>query len=486
MLIKQTAIYFAANLFSALFGFVNVMAFTRIFPVEAYADYLLGLGFATFFAIVLGTGIKLSILRNQSRCDGTDVRPVTLAGLLTCVFLLPLGYVAARIVNLEPAVALSSVGLSFALVVFESSQEILRAQQRSATFLRGTVVRAILLSTFGIAGVTVSRSGAGLLVASSAAFLIAALTLWRRSWGGARPRFDGKQLREIVYAGAPLTLSLSLLALAAMADRFLIANLNGMVAAGQFGASLDLVRQCLIIPAISVASAFVPMTVQIMASGGPSAARAHLEKCLELLLAIVLPCCVGFALVSPEVAALVLGPDFRQTAREAMPVLSFAVVFQILSQQYLHISFLLSNRNGLWLISTALGLVLSLGASLLLIPHFGVMGAVWGRLAAEALGFLFTYWLTGIAFPMPLPSKRIICVVAGAAWMAGVVHMLAGGRQELGPAALLVLIPAGTATYGAAAWLFNLAGLRGTLSRFDPRSLSVRSFWQGRPGVPAA
>jgi O-antigen/teichoic acid export membrane protein len=485
MLIKQTAIYLAANVISALFGFVNVTAFTRIFPVEAFADYLLGFGFATFLATVLGTGIKLAILRNQSRNDGTDVRPLALAGLLICIGLLPLGYVAARLVRLEPAVALAAVGLSYALVAFESSQEILRAQQASVVYLRGTAVRAALVSALGIGGAVVSRSGTGLLVASSAAYLLAAATLWREAWGSTRPRLDVRRLRELAYAGMPLTLSLSLLALAGIVDRFLIANLMGLGAAGQFGASLDLVRQSLIIPAISVALAFVPMTVQLMAVSGPSAARVHLEKCLGLLLAIVMPCCVGFAMVSPQIAELVLGPDFRETARQAMPVLSIAVIFQVLNQQYLHTGFLLSGRNSFWFLSTVLALLLNTVASLVLVPRFGVMGAVWGRLAAEALGCLCSFGLCLMAFPMPFPPKKILRVIASVAWMAAIVQALESGRQGMGPGALLVLIPAGVASYAAAAWFFNLADLRVILNRLDPRSLSMRSFWESRPGAPA-
>jgi O-antigen/teichoic acid export membrane protein len=483
MLVKQTAIYFAAHVFSALFGLLNVTVFTRIFPVEAFGDYLLGFGFATLFATLLGTSIKLAILRNQARGDGTDVRPIALAGLLICILLLPLGYGAARLVKLEPAIALASAGLSFALVVFDVSQEILRAQQRSTAFLRGTIARAILVSILGIGVAMFSRSGAALLAASSVAFLLSALTSWRRTWGAARPRFDMRRLRELAFAGVPLTISLSLLSVAAIADRFLIANLSGMAAAAQFGASLDLVRQSLIIPAISVASAFVPMSVQLMASSGPSAARAHLEKCLELLLTIVLPCCVGFALVSPQIAELVLGPDFRQTAREAMPVLSIAVVFQILNQQYLHTSFLLSGRNIFWFTSTVLALLFNMAASFLLIPRFGVMGAVWGRLAAEVLGFLCSLWLSRIAFAMPFPSRSIFRVVVGVVWMALVIRGLQSGDQELGPRALLILIPAGVAVYGAAVWVLNLADLRATLEGFDLRSLSPASFWQKRPGA---
>src|SRR5665213_1449496 len=307
MLAKQTAIYFAANVFSALFGFVNVVVFTRLFAVQAYGDYVLGLGFATLFATVLSCGIKFAILRDQAKGDGTDVRGVSLAALMLCVIAAPFGYGIARLLTSGPPVAAASLALAFAIVLFETSLEILRAHQHAAAYMRGIVLRAILVSALGIASALFFKTGALLLTSSALAFLISALCLWRTVWGASRPQFDFARLRSIAWAGMPLTFSVALLSISGLADRFLVAFVMGTSAAGQFAASVDLVRQSLIIPAISVASAFVPTVVRLHATGTPREVRAHLEKCLELLLAIVLPACLGFAIVSPYIGDVVLG-----------------------------------------------------------------------------------------------------------------------------------------------------------------------------------
>lgn len=478
MLAKQTAIYFLANVFSAAFGLLNTVVFTRIFAVDAFGDYLLGLAFATLYATFLASAIKLSVIRDQARGDGTDVREAILAALLLCCPTAPLGYGVARMVGLDPLVAAASVALGLALVLFDTSQELLRAEQKAMSFMRGTATRAVLVSALGIVCTFFATTGAALLSSSALAMLLAAASFWRTAWGPARPHFDATRLREIVVTGAPLTLSLTLLALAGMADRFLIGELAGVGAAGQFGASLDLVRQSLIIPAVSVASAFVPMAVRLLASNGADEARSYLAKCLELLLAITLPACVGFALVSPQIADLVLGPDFRQTAREAMPILSIAVVFQILTQQYLHTSFLLSNRNVFYLLNTGSIVVFNVVVSFALITRFGVMGAVWGRLAAEIFGFANAYLLSRSSFVMPFPLARLTRVGAAVAAMAVAVRLLGAEVKDYGTAALLLLIPAGVAVYAAAAWLLDIADIRalssGVLqSRRRIRSVSI-------------
>ena len=66
-----------------------------------------------------------------------------------------------------------------------------------------------------------------------------------------------------------------------------------------------------------------------------------------------------------------------------MPYLALGVAFQILNQQYMHTSFLLSNRNAFYLVNTGSVLLFNIVVSFLLIRRFGVMGAVWGRVGAE-------------------------------------------------------------------------------------------------------
>ena len=61
-----------------------------------------------------------------------------------------------------------------------------------------------------------------------------------------------------------------------------------------------------------------------------------------------------------------------------MPVFAATLLFQILTQQYFHTSFLLSNRTGFYLVNTGSIIVWTLSPSYVLISRFGVMGARFG------------------------------------------------------------------------------------------------------------
>ncbi len=476
MLVKQTAIYFFVNVFSAAFGFLNVVVFTRIFEPNAYGDYLLGLAFATLFATLLATPLKFliserTVARRRNRCEPNNSGSAD--AVLACrAAWLPCGAnrqfaAGGRRVRRHIRSSNRSVRHKSGNASGAAERDRLHARNDSAHDPRiraGTWRRFFWKRRRHFACVVVDR------------LLPFDLSFWRRAWGNSTPRFDVREFLVVAKTGAPLTLSLSLLAFAGVTDRFLLAKLSGSAAAGDFGASFDLVRQALIIPAVSVASAFVPMTVQIFATRGGEAARCHLEKCLEILLAICLPACVGYALVSGQIADFALGRDFRQTAHEAMPYLAIGVVFQILNQQYMHTSFLLSKRNTFYLINSGSILLFNVIVSALLIPRFGVMGAVWGRVGTEAFGFFGSLILSRSAFAMPFPLDRILRVVAAVGAMALVVRLLATSASDQGPTLLFAQIPAGIVVYATAAWLLDIGGLRAGLRGSPARALAP---WRG-------
>jgi len=465
MLLSQTAINFAANVFSAAFGLINVIIFTRFLAPNEFGTYVLGLGFAQITSTFMVSWLRLPIMREQARGDGTDVRGIIVPGLLLSCLLAPIAYVCAPLAGLAALPASAAAALALAIGFFETSLELLRVKLQAFTVMKATMVRAVLVSALGIAFIAVGHTGVLLLTATALAYFLATLAITHNAWGGTAIRIDGVRLLRMVRAGLPLTASLTLLAFSSVIDRFIIAHLAGSASAGQYTAGVDLVRQALMIPAISAAAAFFPLAVQIHANKGVAAARDHLEECFEFLLAGMLPACLGFAVLSTHLANVILGPDFRSTAIAVMPIVSIAVIFQMLSYQYLHVSFLLSERNSFYLWNTGSVLIFNAVASYFLILHFGSIGAAWGRLVAEIFGFLGALLLTRWAFSMPMPLGRLTRVLIATVVMAFAVR---GLDLAIGPSdkvGLALLIPSGVAIYIAMCWLLDIAQTRHRLQR---------------------
>src|ERR1700691_4356702 len=414
MLIGQASINLSANILSALLGLLSVFIFTRLFSPHDCCVYLLGVGFASVVSTFLAGWFRNLILSKHARNDGTDVRGLVISGYLVCCLVAPAAYGLGRGVCLDGLAAAAAVVLAVAVGLFELTQDLVRARLRAMTLMKATLVRAASALCLGVAVAIFDPTGFLLLISSALACLLAILVQVRTAWRGTVIKFDGAAMLAAAKQGLPLTLSLTLLAISSVTDRFMIANLVGSAEAGRYVAGLDLVRQTLMIPAMSAAAAFFPLAVKIHANRGPVAVRSHLAECAELLLSITLPACLGFAVISHHVANVVLGADFRALASDTMPIVAIAVIFQILTQQYLHASFLLSGRNSFYLINTASIIAANVVLSYVLVGKYGAVGAAWARLGADVFGFACALILSRIAFPIPfVPGRLALTLIAG-------------------------------------------------------------------------
>ena len=465
MLIGQASINLTANVLSALLGLLSVFVFTRLFAPHDYGIFLLGVGFASVISVFLVGWFRNLILSGHARNDGTDVRGLVASGYLICCLTAPIAYLLARLVGLDAAAALAAVVLAIAIGLFELTQDLLRARLKALSVMKATLVRAAAPLGLGVVVALVSPTGVLLLLAAATAYLFAVLVQSRSAWRGTIVNFDRADLRSLPRTGLPLTLSLTLLAISSVTDRFMIANLIGAADAGKYVAALDLVRQALMMPAMSMAAAFFPIAVQIHARQGDAAVRTHLADCLELLAGVTLPACLGFALIAPHVANIILGADFRAVASEIMPVIAIAVLFQVLTQQYLHASFLLSGRNSFYLINTASIIAANVILSYVLVSLDGTIGAAWARLGADTAGFVCALIQSRFAFRIPIPLGRLALIAIAALAMALTVGALDRALDLADLPASIVLIGAGLAVYAALCWLFDIARLRGRLKQ---------------------
>jgi O-antigen/teichoic acid export membrane protein len=462
MLIGQTSINLSANILSAALGLLSVFIFTRLFSPHDYGIYLLGIGFASVVSTFLAGWFRNIIMSRHARNDGTDVRGLVISGYFVCCLAAPAAYGLGRLVGLDGFAAAASVGLAVAIGLFELTQDLVRARLLAVTAMRATLVRAASALGLGIVVALLSPTGILLLLSATLACLLAVAAQWR-AWRGTRFTFDRSALVSAARHGLPLTLSLTLLAISSVTDRFVIANLVTPAEAGRYIAGLDLVRQTLMMPAISAAAVFFPLAIKIHASGGPDAVRSHLGECVELLLGVTLPAALGFAVISSHVANVILGADFRELAAQTMPIVAVAVIFQILTQQYLHASFLLSGRNSFYLVNTASIIAANVILSYVFVSKYGTVGAAWARLGADVFGFAGALLLSKRAYPIPFPPGRLALTVIAGLVMALIVAALDRSLHTSDVTACAVVVGVGAVSYVVLCWVLDISRTRSRL-----------------------
>jgi O-antigen/teichoic acid export membrane protein len=227
MLIGQASINLSANILSALLGLLSVFVFTRLFSPHDYGTYLLGVGFASVISVFLVGWFRNLILSGHARDDGPDVRGLVISGYLICCLAAPFAYGLGRLVGLDATAALAAVVLSVAIGLFELTQDLVRARLMAFTVMKATLVRAAAVLCLGIAVALFSPTGFLLLLSSALAYLLAVFVQSRAAWRGTVVSFDASGLLAVARRGLPLTLSLTLLAVSSVTDRFMIAKLVG-------------------------------------------------------------------------------------------------------------------------------------------------------------------------------------------------------------------------------------------------------------------
>lgn len=465
-MLRQTFQYSIASVVSAAIGLLSAICFTRLISPDAYGIYVVGLSTAGVVSAVLFTWIRVSALRFQSEGGSVDVRKTVLAGYLISVLASPIALALATLLSKAPVErSLAATGFALGLGLFELGQELLRSRLQSFNYMMASVTRACLTFLLGLAAAYWGGGGLGLLIMASFAYFITSLLFAATIWRGPLAPVSLGALKDFAHFGVPMTVSGLVFALHSALDRLLVFHFMGDAAAGQYGASADLVRQIILLPAASIASAAVPLAFRAYASDGENVARGHLEASLEILLAAILPAVVGFALTSNFVAGIVLGSEYRETASQILPILVFAWLFQSLTQFFVHVSFHLAKKPTLITLQGLGMLAMNLVVMPFMIVRFGLIGAAIALVITEVFGTSLGWFLARRAFALPFNvwhvTRIAFATLLMAVVLAGLKPMLPVGIVSFG-----VLVASGCLTYFATAVALDIAGVRKPLLAF--------------------
>ena len=466
MLLRHTSQYMFSSAIVAALGFTSTAVFTRLLTPGDYGVYVVGFSVANLVSAIAFTWVRYSVMRFESEGDSADVRMTSLAAYFASAMMAPIMIFGVHLLaHLSWSCSAVAVFLSMGSSLFEMGQETLRSRLRVRAYMIGSVLRSALALGVCIVIAELGGGGLGQLIGVALAYCLASAICGREIWRGPLAPMDGNKLRLFFWLGLSVTAMGILVSFQASFDRWFIVWRFGNASAGLYGASADVVKQIILIPAGSVAAAAFPLTVRTFANGTAEETRAQLERVGELLLAVLAPAAVGLALTAPYLVSFLLGPDFRPTAAAVMPVLAFGWLFQSISQSYVHVSFNLSMKQSL-AIPHALAALVSNGIFLWpCTSYFGFAGAAWSLLLSEFVGVVAGYLLTFRSYPLPLLIGPIRRVTIACGCMTIVVLGLERWLTDYNPAAFVVLAVAGIVVYVVAGLTLNVCEFRSSAPR---------------------
>jgi O-antigen/teichoic acid export membrane protein len=466
MFLRGVLGYLPVQLVQAIAGFGAIVVFTRLLSPADYGTYALAFSTAALVQTLGLTWIEAALARfyvaERERGDlGALYGSLYRAFAVSAAAVLLLGALVLAVLPVTAPVRFA-IGAGLISVIFRSLLKLAQERRRAAGEVKGFAVFDMVQTGGGfLLGALLAWAGFGgaaPLVAAGVAS--AACLIWALPSEAAmarRGRFDPERLKGYAAYGLPVSMSLVLSLALATTDRFVLAAFMDTSAVGAYHAGYSLSNRTLDILFLWLGMAGHPATVAALERGGLPALHATARQQASLMLLIAVPAAAGLALVSQPLAMLMVGPELAVQAARVTPWIALGALFSGLTTHYLHMSFTLSRKTRLQFLAVAIPAGLNLVLTLVLIPRFGLDGALWATAASYGVGLVSSFVLMRRALPLPVPWTTLGQVVAATALMAAVILCLPsqGGLVEI-----LLKAGVGALVYALAALALDAGGSR--------------------------
>ncbi|HEX8570991.1 MAG TPA: lipopolysaccharide biosynthesis protein, partial [Caulobacteraceae bacterium] len=425
--------YLPVQAVDALIGVGAVVAFTRLLTPEQFGHYALAFSAAalvqSLFLVWTEAAMERFHVQSVEAGEARDhlstihrayVALATLGGLTAAGIL--------AVVSLNPDLELA-LAAGAAAVIVNSGLKLIQHRRRAEGRVGVYAVTDLLCLIGGFAGglglAVAGLGGAapaiGVAVAALLGLLLSLPGELARARGG---RFQPERARRYAAYGLPLAFSLMLGTLLASMDRFLIAGFLDEAQVGIYHAGYGLAHRTLDIMFIWLGLAGAPALIAALERRGLGAMQDAARLQGEVMVLVALPAAVGIALVAQPTADLLLGAALRDGAAQVMPWIAASAFFAGMTTHYLRQAFTLGQRPGLLFVVIGITAAANLVLNLVLIPRFGLDGAVWATTGSFVLGAVGSWALGRRVMPLPLPIEALARCGLAAAAMAAALSFL--------------------------------------------------------------
>ena len=460
--------YLPLNLIQALSALGIVVIYSRLLPPEQYGRFslvVIGLQWVqslAFYWIQGGVLRFYEVNRTQGRLP-TLLATAFISAAVLCVVI---GFVTALVMPyldrtwiwLTLAGLVNLIARAFMLIGLEAHRA--ARQVKRYSWLEGTYsMLGLILGTALVYGTNGGAEAA--LWGTALASVCVLATNSRHLIGMSRPpSWSSIELRELIVYGMPLAIGVLLNQIVASADRFFVAVFMDERAVGLYSVAYAIVDRPSGIVFNWVAIAALPLAFTGMATEGPCGARRVMESTVKTLILLMLPCTVGLAAIAEPMAAVVIGSDYRSEAVRLIPWIALASLLYGLMVHYSAHAFQIARNTRLLLLSYIVVLAVNILLNVLLIPGYGLPGAVAASLITYGLGLALHCAMARRFLPIPWAFSHFIRAILACCVMFVVIRIAPIPNTLVG---LIMAILLGICSYFSMAIALNVADIRNSL-----------------------
>lgn len=263
-----------------------------------------------------------------------------------------------------------------------------RAKKKPWAYSTAAMANALLCLPAGILMLRLSGMGvAGFLFGFGLVTAVVAITLMRREFAHRVP-FSLSQpqkafLRECLFYGLPVMVTLILNFFLGNTDRFLLKYLRNDAMAGAYGAACQLLEQPMNMVFQTLMVAVFPAVTALYETKGREETETMLRQLTRQFFLFCLPLCVMLSVLGRHVMFAFTGAEFRDSYLAAPWLVTAALMYGL--SYYASFGLHLAKRTGVLLAATAVSIAVNLAVNRLAIGPYGYAGCGMARLVANAV-----------------------------------------------------------------------------------------------------
>ncbi len=358
-----------------------------------------------------------------------------------------------------PASFMALFALTVANAAFEYWTALCRARFDARRYAVMVMVRSLLTFTLVI---PVALFSASFVMASLA---LAAAILPSVAYGAmqlkdkeALPSLASRALavRFARYA-MPMVVAEGCYLLVAVINRTYLARDVSLAETGAYALTFDLAFRALAVTASVGDAVLFPRLVANLHRQGAARTRGEIARNIAVMLLVLTPAALGFALVAAPLAQLLMAEHFREVFARYAPVAA-AAGFAYTAQSFvLRPVFQVELRTGDISLAAIAAVAVDV-AVVVLLPTDGLLAASLGHLVAMGVGLALVLRRVVAGRLIDWPMRDIGKIAAASLLLCICVAPL--GFEGHAVLTLMARAAVGFAVYAAAAWFLDIAGLR--------------------------
>jgi len=434
---KQTLIYGMSNLSIKAAGLVLIPFYTgslstndygQLVILEVLAQFAIGIVSFQVPSALLRLGSNLSSITDQKKLYSTSLGLIIILSALFALVAFPFAKQLSQLIFSSPDYQVILELLSFS-IIFEVlgliPLQLMRLKEKSVTYL--LLVSLKLITLVGLVWYFVVLQDAGIygavkaIMYSNLVFLISTIPIQVKNIG---PKFSVNFGVQIYKYSGPLIFTTVAALLLTLSDRLIIKIFGQFEDVGIYALAYKIgsLSNLLIIASFSLG--FLPIAYKKFTSPD---FKPFFSKTLTLYLGLTILLTLVISVFGEELTKILSsGEPAYWTAAILVPFIAYIFIFKAMNNYFLYI-FLLTKKTKHHATVTVIGVLLNIALNFILIPNFGIYGAVAATGVSYLVMTIISYSKTQKLVKIDYDMKRIVILLISCA----VIIALGVGANEI-------------------------------------------------------